>query len=122
MTRIPPLRSPTKKSHRKQFRPSFWLIPSQSTSTPTPEEHNEHGDEHIPASEAISESDAQFWLPQDIFKSQPPEVRGTSVALDEDVPLWRNADDEAEPVAYPQPDEIEKPLDEDAIESQLVGS
>lgn len=42
--------------------------------------------------------------------------------MDEDVPLWRSTDGDPEPVEYPQPDEIEKPLDDDAIESQLVSS
>lgn len=106
MTKAPLSRSPLKKSHRKQFRPTLWLSNAQSTSA---------ADVQSQSSEMPHEG---FWMPQDIFKKQD-DTSETVEAMTADISLDRFS--EGELSEYPEPDEVENALDEDAIEAQLVG-
>lgn len=113
MTKLPGLKSPSKKSHRKVFRPTLWLSRTPEVKAPS---------EQQPSPSKVKEGVAgrTFWLPQDIFKDHRPkeseEEESPSVGATFDQPNGADTSD----VDYPEPDEVEEALDEEAIETQLV--
>lgn len=111
MTKSPALKSPSKKSHRKVFRPTLWLAQRGAATLPS---------EREPSPSKVKEKapNEGFWLPHDIFKG-PGD--GLSQAQESpSVDTFSDPQNEADPADYPEPDEVEETLDEDAIETQLV--
>ncbi|KIO19636.1 hypothetical protein M407DRAFT_30707 [Tulasnella calospora MUT 4182] len=113
MTKSPARKSPVKKSQRKPFRPTLWLSLTAPANAPSESEPQ-------PSKVGEELANERFWLPQDIFKDVESEPSQDQEALNVDGSLGEQ--DGGDAAEYPDPDEVEEALDEEAIDTQLDGA